>query len=199
MKEVVTGGEFYLVVQGVGCRETVENSAIGHVNVGKGGELETVAHQFLGDTCCGKCGMAIDGKTVKAADRVFVAALCAEVPIIVRIPVHTDKGIVCVSAYHVFSNGSALRFAEIAGSLCAEDNLPDGQRAVGAEHRYAAVFPLDQKLLSILGQGKREGRHLVPCAQCAQGEINTAEVDSYPSAVLYDVAKPFLRSAAFHI
>ena len=60
MKEVVTGGEFYLVVQGVGCRETVENSAIGHVNVGKGGELETVAHQFLGDTCCGKCGMAID-------------------------------------------------------------------------------------------------------------------------------------------
>ena len=39
MKEVVTGGEFYLVVQGVGCREAVENSAIGHVNVGKGGSL----------------------------------------------------------------------------------------------------------------------------------------------------------------
>ena len=127
MKEVVTGGEFYLVVQGVGCRETVENSAIGHVNVGKGGELETVAHQFLGDTCCGKCGMAIDGKTVKAAGRVFVAALCAEVPIIVRIPVHTDKGIVCVSAYHVFFQ--RLRFALRRNS---RQPLCGGQSARGA-------------------------------------------------------------------
>ena len=60
-----------------------------------------------------------------------------------RIPVDADKGIVCISAYHVLSNTSALRLAEIARSLCAKDKLPDGQRAVGAEHRHASVFPID--------------------------------------------------------
>ena len=33
MEEIVSGSEFDLVVQGVGCRETVENAAIGYIYI----------------------------------------------------------------------------------------------------------------------------------------------------------------------
>ena len=36
MEEVVSSGKFDLVVQGVGCRETVENATIGYIYIGKG-------------------------------------------------------------------------------------------------------------------------------------------------------------------
>ena len=35
MEEIVSGSEFDLVVQGVGCRETVENAAIGYIYIGE--------------------------------------------------------------------------------------------------------------------------------------------------------------------
>ena len=35
MEEIVSGGKFDLVVQGVGCGETIENAAIGYVYIGE--------------------------------------------------------------------------------------------------------------------------------------------------------------------
>ena len=39
MEVIIAGGEFDLVVQGIGCREAVENAAIGYVNIGKATQL----------------------------------------------------------------------------------------------------------------------------------------------------------------
>src|SRR3712207_8218207 len=80
MEIVVASGEFYLVVEGIGGGEAVEDAAVCNVNVGKGGEFQGVVQQFLGDSCGGKSGVAVDGEAVEAARGVLMAILHADVP-----------------------------------------------------------------------------------------------------------------------
>ena len=47
MEIVVAGGEFYLVVERLGSGKAVEDAAVCHVDVGKGGEFQCVVQQFL--------------------------------------------------------------------------------------------------------------------------------------------------------
>ena len=43
MEKVVTRGQFYLVVEGVGCREAIEDAAIRYVDIGKGRQFQRVS------------------------------------------------------------------------------------------------------------------------------------------------------------
>ena len=47
MEIVVAGGEFYIVVERIGGGKAVEDAAVCHVDVGKGGEFQRVVQQFL--------------------------------------------------------------------------------------------------------------------------------------------------------